>query len=610
MDAKSDEIAKLADEITRLKERVEYLEQMTGVAKGAASGTQSVWKRPLVQQEHLNTLESNYGRGKKPLLQRISEEKLAGTLFNRLGILAVVLAAVFFLKWSFDNNLIGELGRIAIGIIFGLGMLGAGEYFQRRQYAIYAQGFTGGGIAVLYFSIYAAYIFYSLMQQPATFALMVLITIAASLLAVRYDSLAIGIIGIVGGFATPFLLGSGEDRTLFLFSYVLILDVGVLLIAYFKKWPAFNYLTFVFTYASYISAYDIRHYTLNEGDFDVLSFAFLTIFFTIYLAVSFARNVRHKEKLIRADVTLVLLNAAAYFGLSYELLEPYYGDLMGLWTVLIGLVYLLLGLYVYSKYAEAKALSLTLLAVAAGFVTLAVPIQLDEHWVTIAWAVETVIVFYLNLKINPGRIPVAGYAVLFLMLVSLLDIPFVITGDEALPLLNKAAVAYIFAIVALSAVLRLYHDEIRSGKTIFGWGRFILSLQILLNILVIMLLTNEINAYFSYKAVEMADYQAQNAMRNRAGLVISMVWGLYAAVLVAVGFWKHIGNLRRFGLGFMGIVILKVFFVDLSSLTTANRIMSFFGLGVILLAVSWIYNRYKDVLFGGDADEKHHGKKE
>ncbi|MDP4159622.1 MAG: DUF2339 domain-containing protein, partial [Bacillota bacterium] len=531
----------------------------------------------------------------------MSEEILAGTWFNRLGILAIMLAVAFFLKWSFDNHLIGELGRIVIGLILGLVFLGTGEYFQRKKFHVYGQGFTGGGIAILYFSIFTAFNFYHLISQPIAFVLMILITLAASLLAVRYDSRAVGIIGIVGGFATPFLLSTGQNNRVILFTYIAILDAGVLLIAYFKKWLVFNYLTFLFTYTSFIAGLFGSPTTDNLQGFDIVSFSYLTLFFMIYLGVSFTRNLRLKETFIWADISLIVINAVIYFALSYGLLIDFIEDWIGFWAVFLGLMYLLMGTFIYRRYTGTRNLSLTLLTVAAGFMTLAVPLQLDGYWISMVWAVEAVIIFYLNLKISPIRIPLGGFLILVLAIISLFTHPFEITGKEIWVFLNKAAVSYCIVILAMAIIVWLYHRQTRnSGAKLNRY--LLLVLQIALNLLIISFFTLEISAYYDYRR-SLANDWGFLQYQNSKDLILSIIWGLHAAALIILGFWRRLKGIRWFGLSFLGIVIFKVFLYDLSNLTTPYRILSFMGLGIILLTVSWLYHRYKNQIKGENDDE-------
>ena len=599
-------LQELQAEIEMLKERVAYLERQAGLAAREKMSPDRLISlaapRPAAADRMREQLSSVPQMARSAFLG-MSEEKVAGTWFNRLGILAIMLGSAFFLKWSIDNDLIGELGRVTIGLTVGLGLIGGGDYFRKRNFALYGQGFTGGGISILYFSVFAAFVFYQLIPQAAAFGLMILITLAASLLAIRYDSRVIGLIGLVGGFATPFLLSSGDGNRIVLFTYIAILAVGVMLVAYYKRWALFNYVTFLFTYSSYIAGQAGSRRSYYASDFDGTAFLFLTVFFLLYLGVSLTRSLRQGEPFHRGDVSLTLANAFAYFVLSYSLIAHPFRDWTGFWAVMLGTVYLGLGLAVYRRFPSMKLQSLTLLAVAAGFLCIAVPLQLSGSWIPVAWAAEAVIVFYLSLKIRPDKVPVAGLAVLALALASLFLQPVYITGKEFWIFLNKGAVAHLAVMAAVTLMISLYSRHAMEIPVRFG-AKLLRLLQIGLNVLIIYFFTLETNAYFHYRQWQAVRPEDIYALGNMENLILSLVWGLHAAILIGLGFWRKLRGIRLFGLGFMGVVIVKVFLYDLSHLSTPNRILSFMTLGVILLAVSWLYHRYKhQILGGGDDDE-------
>ena len=152
------------------------------------------------------------GTEKVPEEQKQSFEfRVVATWFGVVGIIAIVLGVVFFLKFAFDNHIIGPIGQVSIGIFFGLTLLGLGEYF-RGKYAKYSQIITGGGIVVLYVSLWAAYTLFHLTSATVMFSAMSVVTLAASLLSIRYHAIYIAALAIFGGFATPALLERGVDK--------------------------------------------------------------------------------------------------------------------------------------------------------------------------------------------------------------------------------------------------------------------------------------------------------------------------------------------------------------------------------------------------------------
>ncbi|MHB8126119.1 MAG: DUF2339 domain-containing protein [Desulfitobacteriaceae bacterium] len=560
-------------------------------ANSATQATQATLPKMTITPERENSVKE-----KTSSQIGLSEDRLAGTWFNRLGIVAIVLAVGFFLKWSFDNHLIGEVGRIVIGSLIGLGFLGAGEFFQRRKFAIYGQGFSGGGIAILYFSIFSAFSFYHLISQAIAFALMVLITLAASLLSIRYDSRAIGILGIVSGFATPFVLSAGTSNLIVLLTYVTILDAGVLGVAFFKKWPVFNYLTFFFTYLTFAIGYAFDYHP----QFQPIPFLYLTLFFLAYIGVSFARNVRLGEKATWADISLVLTNGAVYFALSYHLLARHFGAYMGYWAVVLGIVYLFLGQWAYKYHVKDLNLSFAFLGIAVGFISLAIPLQLKLFWIPVAWAIESVVILILSFRLNEFKVRVTGLLVLGLAILSLVEQPFRITGREAWIFLNNSALAYLTVIAAIAFLLYIFSRQTlasRDKSLFFG-------LQIVFNLLTILFFTLEISAYFNYRRHLALAYTSHELFQNAQAVALSLVWGIHAVILILLGFWRRLRGLRWFGLGFLSLVILKVFLYDLSNLSTPYRILSFVALGILLLGISWLYQRSKHLVMGGMQSDK------
>lgn len=163
------------------------------------------------------------------------------------GAIALAIAGTLFAKYSIENNLIPPALRIAFLILLGLVALVGSEVFFRPRYPATASPVCGAGIAILYAAFYAGHSAYDLFSLPLTFALMALTTLVAGLLSVRYNSVFIAVLGLLGGFATPLLLSSGRDRPIALFSYVLLLDLGFLAISVRKRWHRVVWLSFIAT---------------------------------------------------------------------------------------------------------------------------------------------------------------------------------------------------------------------------------------------------------------------------------------------------------------------------------------------------------------------------
>ena len=187
---------------------------------------------------------------------RVLETNIGLTLVNRIGVVTLILGIAFFFKWAVDNEWIGPAGRVILGVIAGLGALGAADLLWRKQQRIFAQGVTAIGVGILYLAGYAAFAYYELIPQSLAFAFMVAITTLAVALALRYASLAMAVLGLVGGYLTPIVLNTGQDRPWFLFGYLLLLNAAALVLARIRDWRPLEVLSFAGTAVIYASWLD------------------------------------------------------------------------------------------------------------------------------------------------------------------------------------------------------------------------------------------------------------------------------------------------------------------------------------------------------------------
>jgi uncharacterized membrane protein len=169
----------------------------------------------------------------------ISWEQFMGVkLFAWLGGLALFLGVAFFIKYSFDNNLVSPGLRVALGFVTGLGLLAGGVMMSRKNYSALSQTLCATGVVILYAVTYGCYALYhfAFFGPLATFLLMAIITTTAFFLSVRLNALVVAILGMLGGFLTPILLSTGQDNPFGLFGYIAVLDAGLVVIALRRRW--------------------------------------------------------------------------------------------------------------------------------------------------------------------------------------------------------------------------------------------------------------------------------------------------------------------------------------------------------------------------------------
>src|SRR5260370_6354228 len=179
------------------------------------------------------------------------ETKLGLAWVNRIAVVTLALFVAFFFKYAVDSNWVGPSLRVALGVLAGLATLAVADRIWRGGQKTYANGISGLGIAILYPSFYSSCGFYHLIEPAFAFVLMALTTAMAGAFALRYDAAAIAALGLLGGYATPVLLSTGEDRPWVLFSWVLLLNVGALAAAKLRKWRALEALACMATVILY-----------------------------------------------------------------------------------------------------------------------------------------------------------------------------------------------------------------------------------------------------------------------------------------------------------------------------------------------------------------------
>jgi uncharacterized membrane protein len=332
-------------------------------------------------------------------------EQRIGTLWILIaGVIAVIFAAGFFIKYAYDNNWIGPTGRVLIVAIVGLIALATGEVTRRRGYGIVAKGVTALGFALLYLAIFGAYWWYKLFDsQTPAFVLAVLVTLAAMLYAVSLNEVVMAFVSLLGGFLTPLIVTTGENRPIALFTYALILGVGAMVCALYRKWRAVNVLAFVGTFVLYIGWFEKFYRPVMktaEGAPEQIAIAlvWLGVFLAVYLVLPLLYELVKKVKARKEDVILVLANAAVVFYYLWVILFAKYRQELAFCALGLCAAHLAMMTVVAKRCAEDVDLRLALLAIGLFFLTIAIPLYLKWYAIAMAWAVEGVILAVIGLR--------------------------------------------------------------------------------------------------------------------------------------------------------------------------------------------------------------------
>lgn len=424
-------------------------------------------------------------------------EKFIGeNLVSKIGIAILVLAIGFFVKFAIDNDWIGPVGRVCIGIFCG-GILVFLAHKMRNSYKAFSSVLAGGGLAVFYFTITLAYHQFHLFSQTASFIIMVVITIFAVVLSILYDRQELAIIALLGGFAAPFLVSNGSGNYKALFTYLLILNTGLLVIAYNKAWRLLNLLAFIFTVVLFTTwLFSLSEDTPTSTFFN--GFIFATCFYLLFFFINIANNIKENKKFIAADFGILLANTGLYFGEGlYFLYLANKPEYRGLFTIFIGVFNLIASYFLFRKKKVDTNILYLLIGITLTFISLTAPVQLHGHYITLFWASETILLYWLFQKSKIKIIEYASLIVWVAMLVSLLmDWVNVYSGNVSISIvLNKGFITGLYSAIATYVLFTL------TNKTGDVYKTGVKVVKIIRNAAIVLLFLagfNEVNYQFRY----------------------------------------------------------------------------------------------------------------
>jgi uncharacterized membrane protein len=403
-------------------------------------------------------------------------EKFIGeNLVSKIGIIILVIAIGFFVKYAIDQNWIGPAGRVGIGILCGAILIGLAHRI-RNTYHAFSSVLTGGGLAVFYFTITLAFQQFHLFGQTTAFIIMVIITGFSVALSLLYNKQEVAILALIGGFATPFMASNGGDNYKALFTYLLVLNAGLLVLSYYKKWRLLNLLAFLFTiilFASWLVVLksDVAPITYLHGLW------FATAFYLLFFAINVAHNIRQNKQFIASDFGILLANTALYFAAAiYCLINAGLDEYRGLLCIMLAMFNLGISYTFFKNKKVDTNILYLLIGITLTFISLAAPIQLKGNQITLFWACETVLLYWLYQKSNIEIMRVSSMIVWVCMLLSLFmdwnNIYFT-NGDgttvtKMTVLLNKGFIASLFGAVSTGLLYWLRKKDTNTGASLLG----------------------------------------------------------------------------------------------------------------------------------------------
>ena len=557
-------------DLEQLKKRVSKLEKELSSLKtqlGQVEPPQVFTAPPNVEQKTKPTPPTPSAPPRAGSL----EENVVGTWFPRVGAVAILIGAGFAFKYAVDRGLIDPTGRVALGILAGVGFLIWGWWTERRGWSRYAQAVTAGGIALLYLSILAALHLYSLIPGATAFGFLILISLLNAGLAYHYDAQPLAVLAVFGAFLNPFFVSLERGDPTGLYFYVVLVDAAVIGLASVKRWHILEFEALFGTWLIFLVA-------LGSADTS-LALTFSGFYFLLFHSVPYLRTFLSKREVREADLWILIPNALIYLSAGLYLL-----DSIELWrgpfVLILAVANLVLGVLLEKDQRLLKPAQFGLSIL---FFTIWLPIQFDGFLIATGWSLKGALIVWLGLRYRSERSVNIGVGVLGLGLLgasSMLANSF----DPDRPFFNLEAaniIGVIACIAAASTLLARSEEDRHKSPSVIG--------AVAANVLALSWLTSEITNYFQGLSTN---------ERQAFQFALSATWAMYAAVLLVIGDALRVKWARLFAAGLLGFTIVKMTLVDLWALQTGYRILAFTGLGAVLLLTSLMYHRFKQFLLG------------
>jgi uncharacterized membrane protein len=316
--------------------------------------------------------------------------------FGWVAAILFLFSATFFLRYAYQNNWIGPVGRVAIGELFGAGLVISGCRYLQRGLRRFASMLMSTGIVVIYLATYSAFGFYQLLPQQHAGMFLAILVMESMLAAIFCRSSLIGMIAVVGGLMTPLLMQSDHDSYSSLFLYLVTLNIGVVAATSVQRWRAVASVAFSGTQLIYLAWY--------QGNYHPEKFAWALGFqlslFAVYLIHSLIIARRSDRSADYEELARFVVNAVTGFVAFRTLTQESWSLWIGTAALVFATIYAIVARLIMAWRPKDSRLMMTSLAVAIGFIAWAIPVQADARWISLGWTMMAMALWLFGLRIS------------------------------------------------------------------------------------------------------------------------------------------------------------------------------------------------------------------
>lgn len=392
----------------------------------------------------------------KNLLERI----LGDNWLSKVGIVTLVLGIGFFVKYAIDQDWINEIGRVGIGLLTG-GIIVGVAHRLKEKYHVFSSILVGGGISVFYITITLAFREYAIFNQTIAFILLIIVTVFSVVLSLLYNRQELAIFSLVGGYLSPLMVSTGTGNYIVLFSLLLILNSGMLIISLKKNWRLIGIIAYglslIFFWAWLLVKFEYEY---------IGATVFASLFFVQFYALAIIEHYSVQKRMTIYQALLILTNNLSVFLACMYIFSGHDYNFRGLITLAIAVVNAVVMIALFRETRIDKNMIYLIIAIVMSLVSLAIPIQMRGHVITMFWAAESVLLLWLWRRSRINVFWLGFLAISLLTIISyIIDVEHnYYYGAELSILINSICITGLVVIAAFAINLYLLAQENKTGE--------------------------------------------------------------------------------------------------------------------------------------------------
>ena len=507
------------------------------------------------------------------------ESQLGAKVLSKVAVVLLLVGAAWFLKWAFDNRWIGPQGRVLTGLVAGVGVVLWSEHFRRQKMDAFSYALKAVGSGVLYLSLWASFQLYHLIPAPIAFAAMVAVAAWNAFMSWSQDSLTLAAYALLGAYLTPLLVSSGGDHEIFLFSYLLVIAASLAALLRVKPWNILLVAALPATTGFFIAWY-VEFFSPSKAN---LTLGFSLLLWCVFAVIPLLAKNEDVLVTVLAPLSTAVFGALTLYSVLVDSglrdWEP--------WCA-VGLA----ALYLVMTRLRGGMIAALHLSLAIVFLTIAIPLKATGHGITLGWLVEAVALLAIAARASledraQWVLRWLGWGALLLGSAGAMAGPTLLAASQR-AFLNRDFATSLAAVAALSAAMFFAARMNSTGESRLSGPVLIAGSLIVLNLVLLVAMYREI--FLAFTALPDASGVYHNPY-ELADFAFSAWMTLQGAALLAVGFWKRTALARWLGLVLLAATVIKTVAYDMRSLGTGYRVASYLVLGVLLMAISFAYQK-------------------